>query len=139
MRIELTGSFELAAPSDRVMPLFTAEGERLWAPGWDPEWADVEHTHEPGEVWTTSGPPLTTWVTVDAGPDRVRYARVAPGDSAGTVAVACTAHTEGTTVTVSYDLTALSPNGETRLTAFEASYAEMLEHWRAFTSKQLGT
>ena len=83
MRIELSGSFELAAPIERVMPLFTAEGERLWAPGWDPVWPDAEHTHEPGEVWTTTGPPSTTWVTVDAGADRVRYARAAVGDSAG--------------------------------------------------------
>src|SRR5688572_6836881 len=29
-------SFRLDAPLARVMPLFTAEGERSWAPGWEP-------------------------------------------------------------------------------------------------------
>lgn len=137
MRIELTGSFVLAAPPVRVRPLFTAEGERAWAPGWDPEWADAEHVHEVGEVWSTSGPPATTWITVQADADCVRYARVAPGDSAGIVSVSFLAVDDGTRVKVAYDLSALSPEGATRLTQFEASYADMLEHWNAFTSKAL--
>ena len=29
-------SFHLGAPRERVFPLFTARGEREWAPGWDP-------------------------------------------------------------------------------------------------------
>ncbi|MDX6198140.1 MAG: hypothetical protein QOJ79_1291 [Actinomycetota bacterium] len=80
MRVERTGSFLLPTTIQQVRPLFTAEGERAWAPGWDPEWPDPEHLHEVGEVWSTSGPPATTWITVQADDDGVRYARVAPGD-----------------------------------------------------------
>ena len=139
MRIELTGFFVLAAPLDRVRPLFTAEGERAWAPGWDPVWADAEHVHEVGEVWSTTGPPSTTWVTVQADPDCVRYARVAPGDSAGIVSVSFVPVEDETLVNVAYDLSALGPDGATRLTRFEASYANMLEQWRALTSEVLGS
>lgn len=137
MRVQRTGSFLLAAPIERVRPLFTAEGERAWAPGWDPQWADSEHVHDVGEVWSTSGPPVTTWITVQADEQCVRYARVAPGDSAGIVSVSFQAVDEGTRVTVGYDLSALSDDGAVRLTAFEASYDDMLDHWRHHTTAAL--
>lgn len=138
MRVRRTGSFVLAASLEQVMPLFTAEGERAWAPGWDPSYPDSS-VHEAGLVWTTAGPPLTTWVTVQADDSQVRYARVAEGDSAGTVTVSCRAVDGGTEVTVSYDLTPLSPAGEERLSTFEASYDEMLEHWHRHTTAALPT
>ena len=136
MRVQLTGSFTLAAPLDRVMPLFTAEGERAWAPGWEPTYADRD-VHEVGQVWTTAGPPLTTWVTVQADETAVRYARVAEGESAGIVTVSCAPTDAGTEVTVSYDLSALSPAGAERLPQFASSYEQMLEHWRQHTSQAL--
>jgi hypothetical protein len=137
MRVRLTGSFVLAAPLDAVRPLFTAEGERRWAPGWDPVWADEGHEHEVGEVWTTAGPPATTWVTVDASATRVRYARVADGDSAGLVTVTCADGGAETAVTVEYDLTALSDVGAERLERFAAGYDDMLAHWHHHTARAL--
>ena len=136
MRVQLTGSFILPAPIEQVMPLFTAEGERAWAPGWDPTYADSS-VHEVGQVWTTDGPPATTWVTVQADNTCVRYARVAVDDSAGLVTVSCAPSTDSTTVTVSYDLSALSPAGEQRLSTFASSYDDMLEHWRQHTTHAL--
>ena len=138
MRVQLTGSFVLPAPVDRVLPLFTAEGERAWAPGWEPAYADSA-VHEVGQVWTTTGPPRTTWVTVQADETCVRYARIADGDSAGLVTVTCTPTTEGTEVAVSYDLSALSPAGAERLSHFASAYDEMLEHWRQYTTPLLAS
>jgi hypothetical protein len=137
MRVQLRGSFELAAPLEVVRPLFTAEGERRWAPGWEPVWPDDAHTHEVGEVWRTSGVLPTTWVTVEAGEDQVRYARVSVEDSAGLVTVAFTQADGRTTVTVAYDLTALSDAGAQRLDEFAASYDQMLAHWQHHTSHAL--
>jgi hypothetical protein len=137
MRVRLTGSFVLMGPLDAVLPLFTAEGERRWAPGWEPVWADESHEHEIGEVWTTAGPPSTTWVTVDAGANHVRYARVAIGDSAGLVTVTCAESNGRTTVTVDYDLSALSDAGADRLERFAACYDDMLAHWQRHTSRAL--
>jgi hypothetical protein len=111
MRVRLSGSFVLPGSLAAVLPLFTAEGERRWAPGWEPVWADEAHQHEVGEVWTTAGPPSTSWVTVDTGANHVRYARLAIGDSAGLVTVTCVENSGRTTVTVDYDLSALSDSG----------------------------
>jgi hypothetical protein len=137
MRVRLTGSFVLAGPVEAVLPLFTAEGERRWVPGWEPVWADESHGHEVGEVWTTAGPPATTWVTVDTGADRVRYARVAVGDSAGLVTVTCAQSGRGTTVTVVYDLSALSAAGTERLEQLAEGYQDMLAHWQHHASRAL--
>ena len=137
MRVRLTGSFVLAGSLGAVLPLFTAEGERQWAPGWEPVWVDESHEHEVGEVWTTGGPPSTTWVTVDAGADHVRYARVALGESAGLVTVTCAESSGRTTVTVDYDVSALSEAGADRLHHFAAGYDDMLAHWQEHASRAL--
>ena len=137
MRVRLTGSFVLTGSLDAVLSLFTAEGERQWAPGWDPVWADEPHAHEVGEVWTTAGPPPTSWVTVDTGADHVRYARVAIGETAGLVTVTCAENGGRTTVTVDYDLSALSDAGADRLKHFAAEYDDMLAHWQHHISRAL--
>ena len=130
MRVVLTGSFRLEASPERAMPLFTAEGERAWAPGWDPVGDD--------DCWTTSAHGTTTyWLTVDRTPTSARYARVTPGDTAGTVAVTCTGDCTGTVVTVTYDLHSLGPAGEERLPSFEAGYDGMLAEWQRLTSALL--
>lgn len=33
-----SAAIHLHAPADRVFPLFTPEGERLWVPGWNPRY-----------------------------------------------------------------------------------------------------
>lgn len=135
--MRLTGSFELAGRVDEVLPLFTAEGERRWAPGWEPVWVEQAHVHEVGEVWTTAGPPATTWITVASEPDRVTYARVADDDSAGLVTVVCAESHGLTTVTVEYDLSSLSESGTRRLEAFAEGYDDMLRHWQHHVSLAL--
>lgn len=112
------------------MPLFTASGEKAWAPGWDPVGDD--------DCWQTTAHGHTTyWLTVDRSPTSARYARVTPGDTAGTVAVTCSAVEGGTEVSVTYDLIALGPAGEARLPSFEAGFADMLLEWQRLTSALL--
>src|SRR4051812_19702861 len=108
------------------MRLFTAEGERAWAPGWDPVGDD--------DCWQTEAHGSTTyWLAVDRTPTSARYARVTPGDTAGTVAVTCTDESDHTRVTVTYDLTAIGTAGSERLPAFATSYDGMLEEWQRLT------
>lgn len=45
--VEHTARFELPRPVAEVFPLFTPEGEKRWAPGWDYE--SVVGTEEPSE------------------------------------------------------------------------------------------
>lgn len=132
MRIVCRGSFPL--PGAPEIGWFTPEGERAWVEGWDPSYCSGA-TDEPGAVWTTPG---TTWITTDRTPTRVRYARVAGNGTAGTVEVGCAAAGAGTTVTVTYDLTATEPGGEPVLRAFEAGFDAMLAQWRTGVSRAAG-
>ena len=72
-------SFHLDAPRARVFPLFTARGERDWAPGWDP--LILSGAEERGSAFQTrnQGGQTTTWIVVDYRPaaGRASYARLA--------------------------------------------------------------
>jgi hypothetical protein len=60
----------------------------------------------------------------------VRYARVTEGMTAGTVAVEVVGSRDRSTeVRVTYDLTALTPAGETWLEAFDADYDDAIGDW----------
>jgi hypothetical protein len=87
-----------------TLALFTAEGERAWAPGWDPAFPVPERTEGAGAVFLTAHVEQTmTWVIVDQDEHDVRYARFSPGVTAGTVAVTVIAsESTSTRVRVSY-------------------------------------
>ena len=123
-------------PRAPTLALFTAEGERAWAPGWDPAFSAPERTEGPGAVFVTAhAERTTTWVMVDQDDHGVRYARFTPGDTAGTVAVTVIAsESTSTRVRVSYDLTALSPDGARWLTTFADEFVAYISHWEAAIS-----
>jgi hypothetical protein len=135
-------SFRLDAPLERVMPLFTAEGERSWAPGWEPTIlsGDVER----GSAFVTRAHSgiETTWIVADYRPaeGRVSYARLAQGSNIGLVDVSCTAaEGGGTVVSVRYTLTGVSEQGRAFVREFlePTHYAKMIDEWRAATSAVL--
>ena len=135
-----TGSFHLDAPPARVFPLFTAVGERRWAPGWDPEMlsGDVER----GSAFRTRAHDReTVWIVTDYRADarRVSYARLAAGVNMGLVDVACDAEGAGTRVTVRYTLTPLSRDGEHSVRELLAPehYARFMREWQESIGKAL--
>jgi hypothetical protein len=113
------------------MAMFTAEGERRWAEGWEPRFPEPARREGAGAVFTTAhGARETTWIMVDHGPDGVRYARVTDGMTAGTVAVDVLSSDERSTrVAVTYDLTALGAEGEQWLARFDAHYESEIASW----------
>lgn len=115
------------------MTLFTAEGERRWAEGWEPLYPEPDRRDGPGAVFTTAhGGHHTTWIMVDHHPDGVRYARVTHELTAGTVAVDVLFSDDNSTrLRVTYDLTPLSTAGETWLTRFDAHYDTEIAAWAA--------
>jgi hypothetical protein len=121
----------IGVPRETAVALFTAEGERRWANGWDPRYPQRGRRDGPGAVFTTAhGGHQTTWIMVDHRPDGVRYARVTHGLTAGTVAVEVVAsHDDATCVRVVYDLTALTAAGETWLAVFDAEYDTEIASW----------
>jgi hypothetical protein len=131
-RVQLTGTIEIPLPPGEAFPLFSATGERAWAPGWDPRFPvpGADET-QPGTVFETDhGGRLSTWVVVRCTDgELIGYATLTPGDRCGLVTVSCQPSTTGTKATVSYDLTALSPETDTELAGFERDYAAFLRHW----------
>jgi hypothetical protein len=129
-----THSFELQAPCARLMPLFTAQGERAWAPGWEPEMLSGDTAR--GSVFRTrTDERETVWTVTDYRPEQghVSYARIAQGSNMGLVDVDCRElPSGGSEVTVTYTLTALTPEGEALVRDFlePKRYADFIGEWR---------
>ncbi len=132
--ISHTGTLRVDAPPEHAFQLFTAPGERLWVDGWDPRVLRGGDGRGKGAVFVTNANgDEACWIVVDYDEDALhtRYARIAPGTRAGTVEVfARDDGTGATEVEVSYELTALSDEGNEQLAAFDAeTYAQMLADW----------
>lgn len=125
----------IAAPADVAFMFFTPAGERLWVDGWDPC-----YIHPPtgetraGMVFTTGrGNDFTIWqlADFDRTTRRARYVRTTPALRTGFVEVRCLPLDSGNCeAVIGYDLTALSPEGERSLDAYEGrAYAAMIDGW----------
>jgi hypothetical protein len=129
-----TQSFELPLACTAAMPLFTAPGERLWAPGWEPEM--LSGGTERGSVFRTLHQRHeTVWIVAEYAPDqgRASYARIAQGSNMGMVDVRCRALDAGRSeISVTYTLTGLTPAGRTFVQGFLApeAYAAFIQEWR---------
>ena len=127
-----TGTLHVEAPPGKAFELFTGPGEELWIEEWEPTVLSGDGLAA-GTVFLTDIGEPTVWIVVDFDRDarHARYARVAPGTRAGTVDVRVAADTAGQSiVTVTYELTALSEEGNRMLEAFdEAAYASMMRTW----------
>src|SRR5687768_15099121 len=136
-----TGGFELPLPIGEAFKLFTAEGERLWVPGWAPEVLGPL-PQAAGLVFLTGvGAERTIWTVIESDHGgHVVYSRVTPGSRAGLVEVRLSLLGERTRVDVSYDLTALSDEGESALDAYAGeAFAEMLATWERLIAAFLET
>lgn len=125
--------FELDLDAVRALPLFTAEGEKRWVPGWEPE---VLGDGSPGSVFVTRAHGTeTTWVVVDydAALGRARYARWVPGVQAGLVEVQCSPlASDRCSVRVRYTLTPLSDAAIDGVAAFlePRRFEESIAEWK---------
>jgi hypothetical protein len=130
-RVVLRGNVAVALPPEEALRLFTPQGERAWGHGWDPVFpAGDDGDAMAGTVFRTAAHDAETlWVVAGRTSRSISYARVTPGDRAGTVTVTCERDGAGTRAEVAYDLTALAPDAQPALDAFAAGYAEFLESW----------
>ncbi|UXI69895.1 hypothetical protein [Tahibacter amnicola] len=132
-------SFTLDMSLHRAMHCFTAEGERAWAPGWDPQF--LSGSGEVGSVFrTVNEHAATIWIVVDfdAAAGVARYARVADGSHAGTIEVRGKALTAACTeITVRYTLTPTSPAGEQLVDELLSpqGYAAFIGGWKALIDR----
>jgi Polyketide cyclase / dehydrase and lipid transport len=132
-RRRLTGRITVGLPPAEAFGLFTPDGEQEWAHDWHPRFpVPVPDDTEPGTVFETSAHgQRTIWLVTGRGPGtRISYARVTPGDRAGTVTVSVTPSGGHSEVEVTYDLTALTPTASHSLTEFADHYPAYLRSWQ---------
>jgi hypothetical protein len=141
---ERAHDFTVELPVAEAFQLFTPEGERAWAEGWDPRYlqpADGRATR--GMVFTTAhGNEDTIWMMVRHEPAQglVEYVRCTPGSRMGRVLVHCTPlDARRTRVNVVYALTGLTEAGNERIRALdEAHYRQFIDSWEASITRALG-
>jgi len=140
---ERAHDFIVPLPMAEAFDLFTPEGERLWAEGWDPRYlqpADGRATR--GMVFTTAhGHEDTIWMMTRHEPQAglVEYVRCTPGSRMGRVLVQCTRlDAKRTRVNVVYALTGLAEEGNERIRALdEAHYRRFIESWEESISRAI--
>lgn len=141
-RIANSGSFELPLPPGEAFDFFTAEGEKYWVPGWSPTILGDLPQH-PGLVFLTeANGQQVIWIVLESDPATLkhRYSRVAPGHTAALVEVQLRPSGKGCRVHVSYDLTALSEEGEAALDGYaDPQFGEMMEKWRSLVGEMLAS
>jgi polyketide cyclase/dehydrase/lipid transport protein len=129
----LTGRIHVPLPPEEAFQLFTPRGEAVWAHGWHPHFpAPAPDDTEPGTVFETSAHgEHTIWLVTDRERGkRISYARVTPGDRAGSVTVVLNAAGRHSEVEVTYHLTALTGPAGRKLSEFADGYPAYLRSWQ---------
>lgn len=130
--------FDLDQPVESVFPLFSPEGEKLWAPGWGYENVmGATDLHE-GYVFLTRthdhAAADAVWIVKKYEPDdyTVHYYKIEPRAKVGTVTVRCRPLAQDRTrVEVGYAYTGLSEEGNAFIEGFsEPVYREFIGEWR---------
>lgn len=137
-RVKHTETFQLDQPVDILFPLFSAEGEKLWVPGWDYQnimgpgelredyvFVTANHDHAAGDA---------IWLVKRYEPDNhyIQFYKVEPGDKVGIISVQCDAVSGSrTNVSVTYEYIALSENGNAFIAGFtKEKYREFIGEWQ---------
>ena len=129
-----TGRFELPIPASEAIDYFTPEGERSWAPGWDPTYPAGQPTETPGTVFVTHhGDIPTVWIigTIDRVNHAASYSRLTSGHHAGTVRVRCDDQADHRcVVSVEYDMTALARDPHALDAYSDEHFSGMIRAWQ---------
>ena len=137
--VKHTTSIEIQEPVEELFPLFSAEGEKLWVPGWDYEnvmgstelredyvFVTKSHDHAASDA---------VWAVKRYEPEHylVQFYEVEPGEKLGVIEVQCSAVNECLTkVKVTYEYIGLSSAGNEFGAGFSvAVYEAFIGEWNA--------
>lgn len=153
--VKREASFKMHHPAEALFPLFSAEGEKDWVPGWDYEnvMGGATDLHE-DYVFLTAGhnkpehdeahahghhssgdqaKDKTIWLVKKHDPSNffVQFYRVEPGDKVAIISVQCKAyHEDVTEVTVAYEYIGMSKKGNDFVDHYTAeAHDEFIHHW----------
>jgi hypothetical protein len=127
--------FTVKAPLEQVAPLFGANEERKWAPGWNPAFVYPNPAHdEQGMVFQVAhGPYTSTWVNTvfDLTGGHIQYAYVLSDAMVTTIDIRLTrASALITDIAVVYERTALTPEANDHVQHFAAADAKAAQEWQ---------
>ena len=140
--VKQRASFRIDQPAEVMFPLFSAEGEKLWVPGWDYEnimdstglhedyvFLTAAHHHAHGDKAADK----TIWLVKRFQPADfyVQFYRVEPGDKVGIVTVQCNPlSVNKTEVEVAYEYIGLSEKGDDFIAGYTAeAHEHFIAHW----------
>jgi len=130
---ERTFTFSVDAPPDAVGPLFGADKERMWAPGWNPDFVwPYKGDDRAGMVFTIGhGADKAVWVSTafDQIGRHCQYVYVMPDKMVTVITLDWTPRGKSTLVRVKYDRTALSPAANALVKARAAQDARSGPEW----------
>lgn len=146
-RIKHTDAFQIDQPIDILFPLFSAEGEKHWVPGWDyKNIMGATELHEDYIFVTENHDHAASdaiWLVKRHDPDsyRVAFYKVEPEEKVGIIEVKCNAITETkTNVSVSYEYIALSKKGNQFVSSFtKEAYKVFIGEWKQLLDKYFQT
>jgi len=139
-----TGGFDLPCDADTAFPLFSPEGEREWAPGWNPIAVYPETiTFKSNTVFRLGhGSEESIWAILKADSQShcAEYVRVAPASHAARISVKIESVSPNRShVIVSYAVTAFGEHTSTVLESFsEDAYAQRMRDWQQQIRECLG-
>ena len=135
IHVERAGMVGMALSAAEAFPLFNAEGERRWVPGWDPCFV---HPVEPGAgegvVFQTikNGVGTATWVQTRHEPARgaASFVFVVPGYQVAMVDVGVIPDGEGRSrASVRHRMTSLSSDADDFVRAFGETFEDFMAEW----------
>jgi hypothetical protein len=141
--VKHTASFEIGRPVEELFPLFSAEGEKLWVPGWDYEnIMGGKNLHEDYVFVTKSHDHAASdaiWVVKRYEPSEylVQFYQVEPGEKISVIEVKCFEQNESRTkVQVTYEYIGLSTRGNEFVSSFSSSeYTAFVAEWETLLMK----
>lgn len=147
--VKHVADFVIDQPARLLFPLFSAEGEKLWVPGWD--YTNIMGStdlHEDYIFLTKDHDHASTdavWLVKKYEPEQcfIQLYKVEPGEKVGIVTVQChEIDTVSTRVEVGYDYVGLSSKGDEFIEKFTLpEYRKFIGEWHTllvdyFNAKQ---
>ena len=136
-----TGGFDLPCDAHTAFPLFSPEGEREWAPGWNPIAVYPETiaftANTVFRLGQGSEESVWTILEADSQTHHAEYVRIAPASHAARISVKIEPVSPNRShVIVSYAVTAFGEQTSAVLEPFsEGAYAQRMRDWQ----KQIST
>jgi len=134
-------TFTAQAPMEQVSPLFGADKERVWSPGWDPQFIyPVPAVDAQGMVFRVAHHRLQSiWVNTDLNlrDGRVQYVYVIPDAMVTVITLKLTPKGNQTAVEVHYDRTALTPEADVHVREMAAQDRAAGPEWEQQINQHL--